>query len=299
MHFASAPRKIKSVAERLPMLGMVAALVSVVLGACGGTPATGRSHTGPESASQLLEAWAAFPVHASPRPIVLVGSPVVDPLKFPDGRAKIDYMSGAFDGPASLPTGPARADGYPVITGDAALALLRSQLHMTVQGPTPSQAATRLKIIEARFGTGTFPTDRGDKTLPAWLFSFARVEGQVAVLAIALASQWSPAGRGTPTQGASFVNGATIGNDQRTLTIGLIGAAAGTGPCTSSYTLTLTESSTAVVASVTEVSHGSPGTACTLVGYLRTASAVLDAPLGNRVLLDAVTGQPVGVVGAR
>jgi hypothetical protein len=298
MHIASSSHQIKPKAKRLLIPGVVAAMISVFLGACGGGTATERVHTGPESASALLKAWASFPIHASPRPLVLVGSPVGDPQKFLDEQAKLDYISGAFDGPASLPAGPSSANGYPVITANAALALLRSQLHGNVSGSTPSQPAVRLTITEARFGSGTFATDRGDRTLPAWLFTFTRAEGLVSVLAIAPAALWSPPGQAAPTQGGSSINGAIVSSDNRTLTVGLIGAAAGTGPCTSSYTLTLTESSTAVVATVTEISHSSAGTVCDLVGHLRKVSAVLDTPLGNRVLLDAVTGQPVEAIGA-
>jgi hypothetical protein len=298
MHIASSSRQIKPKAKRLLRPGVVAAMISVFLGACGGATATERVHTGPESASALLRAWASFPVHASPRPLVLAGGPVGDPQKFLDGQAKLDYISGEFDGPASLPAGPSSANGYAVITADAALALLRSQLHGGFSGATPSQPAARLTITEVRFGSGTFATDRGDMTLPAWLFTFTRAEGTVSVLAVAPTAIWSAPGQATPTQGGSSINGGTVGADQRTLTVSLIGAAAGTGPCTSSYALTLTESSTAVVATVTEVSHGSPGTVCDLVGHLRKVSAVLDTPLGNRVLLDAVTGQPVEAIGA-
>jgi hypothetical protein len=225
---------------------------------------------------------------------VLVGSLVLGPSKFLDGQAKLDFMNGAFDGPASLPAGPARADGYPVISAAAAIALLRSQSHSA----PPSPSATHLAITDARFGTEKFLTDRGDRTLSAWLFTFARVDGTVAVLAVDPQSEWVPAGRAAGTFGASFVNGARVADDQRTLTVGFTGAAAGAGPCTASYGLSLTESPTAVVVTVTESSHNpSAQTVCTLVGYWRTATAVLSAPVGARVVVDAVSGQPIAVAG--
>lgn len=289
------PRQINPAAQRLPVLVVLGTLVSVLLAACGGGPESERVISGRQPASELLQAWAAFPVHASPRPLVLVGSLVLGPSKFPDGQAKLDFMNGAFDGPASLPAAPATAGGYPVISGAAAIALLRSQLH----GALPSLSTTHLTISDARFGTETFLTDRGERALPAWLFTFARVDGTVAVLAISQQAQWLPPGLVAGEFGASFVNGARIAGDHRTLTAGFTGAPEGTGPCTASYALSLTESLTAVVVTVTESSHNpSPQTACTLVGYLRTASAVLTAPLGARVVVDAVSGQPVAVVGA-
>jgi hypothetical protein len=225
---------------------------------------------------------------------VLVGSLVLGPSKFLDGQAKLDFMNGAFEGPALLPAGPASADGYPVISAVAAIALLRSQSH----GAPPSPSTTHLTITDARFGAATFLTDRGDRTLPAWLFTFARVDGTVAVLAISPQSEWLPPGFVAGDFGASFANGATVAGDHRTLTAGFTGAPPGTGPCTASYALSLTESPTAVVVTVTESSHNpSTQTVCTLVGHLRTATAVLAAPLGARVVLDAVSGQPIAVVG--
>jgi hypothetical protein len=225
---------------------------------------------------------------------VLVGSLVLGPSKFLDGQAKLDFMNGAFDGPALLPAGPATADGYPVISAAAAIALLRSQSH----GAPPSPSATHLTITDARFGAQKFLTDRGDRTLPAWLFTFARVDGSVAVLAVSPQSAWLPSGLAAGDFGASFVNGARMASDHRTLTAGFTGAPAGTGPCTASYALSLTESPTAVVVTVTESSHNpSAQTVCTLVGYIRTATAVLTAPLGARVVVDAVSGQPIAVVG--
>jgi hypothetical protein len=217
------------------------------------------------------------------------------PSKFLDGQAKLDFMNGAFDGPASVPAGPATADGYPVNSAAAAIALLRSQSH----GVPPSPSATHLTITDARFGAQKFLTDRGDRTLPAWLFTFARADGTVAVLAVSAQSAWLPSGLAAGDFGASFVNGARVGGDQRTLTVGFTGAAAGTGPCTASYALSLTESPAAVVVTVTESSHNSSAqTVCALAGYIRTATAVLTAPLGARVVVDAVSGQPIAVVGS-
>lgn len=295
MHSVWTRRQLRPSAQRLPVQVALGALLGgALLAACGAGPGSERTISGRQPASQLLQAWAAFPAHASPRPLVLVGSLVLGPSKFLDGQAKLDFMNGAFDGPASLPAGPATADGYPVISAAAAIALLRSQSH----GAPPSPSTTHLTITDARFGTESFLTDRGEQTLPAWVFTFARVDGTVAVLAISPQAQWLPPGLVAGEFGTSFVNGARIAGDHRTLTAGFTGAPEGTGPCTASYALSLTESPTAVVVTVTESSHNpSAQTVCTLVGYSRTATAVLAAPLGARVVVDAVSGQPIAVAG--
>jgi hypothetical protein len=206
-----------------------------------------------------------------------------------DGNVKLAVIGAAFDRPAHLPVGPATADGYPVISAERAFELLH---------PQPGAiAGIRLTATETRLGTAAFGTDRGSQTLPAWLFSFDRVEGPIAVLAVAPAAQWFPselvAGRG----GQPYWAGTSVGPDHRTLTVRFIGAQSETGPCGVRYEVKLTESPTAVM--VTRISHPNDSTAmCTLVGFVRSASAVLKAPLGARVLVDelaypmAATGSP-------
>jgi hypothetical protein len=99
----------------------------------------------------------------------------------------------------------------------------------------------------------------------------------------------------TPTP---VVMSATLAPDQRALTARFVGAPAGTGMCTADYSLQLTESATAVGATVTQSDYRwppPPGRGCLTVGYVRTASGVLKAALGARVVVDAVSGRAVAV----
>ena len=115
---------------------------------------------------------------------------------------------------------------------------------------------------------------------------------------------WSPRGPVTTGPYASFINGvvgidgAAIAKDQRTLTVGFTGAASGTGPCTARYALRVTESATAVAVTVIASPNGSGTEICTLVGYIRHASAALGASLGNRVVVDSISGGPIAVTGS-
>ncbi len=87
-----------------------------------------------------------------------------------------------------------------------------------------------------------------------------------------------------------------VGSDQRTLTVSFIGAQSENGGCGVRYEVKLTESPTAVMA--TRISHPNDSTAvCTLMGFVRSASAVVKAPLGARVLVDDL-GYPMGVSGS-
>jgi hypothetical protein len=229
--------------------------------------------------------WGAFPVNASPRPLVIAGTATEGPRGvYGDSDVKLALVGGAFDRPSHFPAGPATADGYPIISADRAFELLKPKA--SVAG-----TRTRLTVTDIRLGKGTFGTDRGSQTLPAWLFSFARVDGPIAVLAVAPAAQWFPAGL-AGREGQPYRTGVVVGIDHKTLTVSFIGAQSESGPCGVRYEAKLTESPTAVM--VTRISYpNDPKAVCTLVGFIRHASAVLKAPLGARVLVDDL-GYPMG-----
>ena len=216
--------------------------------------------------------------------------PVTGPRGFYDSeKTKVAFATGAFDRPAHLPTGPASAGGYQIIGPDKAFDLLKAQASGPVEGNL------RLTISDVRLGTGTFPTDRGPRPMPAWLFSMAEVEGATSVLAVTPEAQWYPPELGP---GAAHDIGARIDADNRTLTVNFVGAESENGPCGVRYSVSLTESDTAIMVIV--VSHPNPndsGVGCTLVGYQRQASAVLKAPLGGRVLVDDL-GYPFSAMGS-
>lgn len=246
-------------------------------------PGTGRLR-------QALRAWSAFPASATPRPLVLTGPPVADPASgFPNGDAKLAYLEGAFKWPAGLPSGPATAAGYPLITAREAAQVLRSA---AATGPP---VPTRLTVTGVHLGTAVFGTDRGQRRLPAWLFGLAGVHDPVGVLAVAASHIFAPTGR--PANGRPFVDDARLARGGRTLTVRFTGAASGTGPCTASYSVTQATSRTAVAVAVKEHAHGG-SVACAAVGYTRQVTVALAAPLGGRVLVDAASGVAVTVLPA-
>lgn len=236
-----------------------------------------------------LEAWSTFPVHVSPRPVVLTSDPISAPVGgFRTDNGKLAFISGSFVAPATLPSGPQRDAGYPVVTAAQALAVMRAEGRSaggTVHPPAP------LVITTIRLGASPFETDRGTRMLPAWLFSFQGVEHPAAVLAVAPSARFSPPGQ--PFLYASA--GARLGPNGRTVTVAFVGAAVGRGPCTSDYTVDQLASDTAVAIRVRETSSrgGSRGGGCSLVGYTRHVDIVLASPLGGRVLVDATTKAPV------
>jgi hypothetical protein len=260
-----------------------------ILTSCSGGLVPPASVSGSDALPPALQAWAAFPVNASPRPLVVDPGSADGPRGvYGDQNTKLALLGGAFDRPAQLPAGPATADGYPIISADQAFDLLH---------PHPGAiAGIRLTLTEARLGKASFGTDRGSRMLPAWLFSFARVDGPIPVLAVAPAARWFPSGLTAGGGGQPYWAEAVLGLDRRTLTVSFIGAQSESGSCGVKYEVKLTESPTAVM--VTRISHANESTAaCTLMGFVRHASATLKVPLGPRVLVDDL-GYPMGVNGS-
>lgn len=268
---------------------LAAAVAVALLAGCADRAPSVPGH-GAGRLRQVLRAWSAFPANATPRPLVLTGPAVADPVSgFPSGEAKLAYLEGAFRMPAALPSGPAAAAGFQLITAREAAGVLKS-----IAGKGPP-VTTRLTVTGVRLGTAVFDTDRGPRQLPAWLFGLAGVRDPAGVLAIARSRIFTP--RGRPANGRPFVADARLGRGGRTLTVQFYGAPSGTGPCSASYTLNRAFSPTAVAVAVQE--HKRDGTAlCTAVGYPRRVTVVLPAPLGGRVLVDAASGVAVTVLPA-
>jgi hypothetical protein len=274
-------------------VGLVPAGVVVGLGAagCGQRRAAMSEPAAPVSwddAERALRLWARFPVEATPRPIVLTSSDVEAPRRgFPDGETKLAFVSGAFDLPGRFPDGPGTADGYRLIGAkDAAAALLR-------QG-NRQPAPMRLAVTAVRLGSAEFGTDRGRRTLPAWLFSLPTVADPAAVLAVAPPSRFV-----IPGNQAAWAAGeeATVGRDRTTIAFRFVGSPPGRGPCEAQYAVDAFESRTAVAVSVRQLPHPpvTGNVACPAVGYLNTVSVRLAAPLGARILVAARSGAPIPV----
>jgi hypothetical protein len=152
-----------------------------------------------------------------------------------------------------------------------------------------------LKITDVRLGTDTFSTDRGQRSLPAWLFTFAGVAQPASVVAIS--DPWPHSGMpSTPDGRLLSVTSATTAADGHRLTISFLGAAPGSGPCSADYAADVEQSATAVLVSVRTLPAPSPSSAavCATMAYERRLTVTLRSPLGDRVLIDT-TGVPVPV----
>lgn len=273
----------------------VLSLMLVVLSGCGSPApgpdarAPGASLPGASPLSRALASWAAFPVGASPRPLVLVGPGIDDPAGgFTTSNAKLAYIQGIITAPGRMPSGPPSSQGFPLITAAEAF----HQLTTPAGRVEPPARVPPLLTTAARLGSATFQTDRGRRRLPAWLFSFEGVGQPAAVLAVAAGSIYAPRAAASGTSALPPVQAVDLSGGGRTITAEFVGSAAGTGPCTADYTLEVDESATAVAVQV-DAHPRAEGANCAAVGYPRRATAALAAPLGARVVVDAATDRAV------
>jgi len=286
------PRRRRPTKSWFAPLSAAAAVVLLVLGVVlatdhygGSKPATGPTSIPSDIEPSALTLWAGFPVNASPRPLVLTGPAINDPSSgFPNGPDKIAYIVGNFDLGVAL-SAPAQTSGEQLATAASALEMLRG----TRTGGPPTDA--RLTITDVHLGTSTFSTDRGQRTLPAWIFAFAGVADPASVLAVPAADRWPHAG--TPPL-TSNLNGATIVGSGHEVIVSFVGSPPGSGPCEAEYTADVGQSATAVAISVRKLPNpnSTPTTMCTQVGYQRMVTVTLTSALGNRVVVDS-KGAPI------
>ncbi|HJQ02981.1 MAG TPA: hypothetical protein VJ851_15405 [Jatrophihabitans sp.] len=234
-----------------------------------------------------LRLWSGFPAGSSPRPLVLAGPEIIDPTSgFRNGDDKEAYVYGNFTVATTLPGDSPTWHQQRLLTATQALAdLSRRDLS------TPPSKAT-LAITAARLGTATFATDRGQRTLPAWQFSFTGVRDVASVLAIAPSDRW-PKVSPPPTDTGNLAASIAPGGDSVTLTF--TGGPADPGPCQTNYQANPFQSGSAVLITITELPGDTTQStysadhplACNGMGYRRSVTIKLDPVLAGRVLIDS------------
>ena len=98
-------------------------------------------------------------------------------LGFPNNDTKLAYEDGTLVAPSVFRQDPMQRQGSHCRVSTAFDALKTA----ATSGPP---ATAPLVVTSVGLGTGVFATDRGRRTLPAWLFSFQGVENPAQVLAV-------------------------------------------------------------------------------------------------------------------
>jgi hypothetical protein len=260
----------------------------------------------PTAAARALAAWAAFPVGAESRPIVLI---TAEDSKIPFGPAHRTEAG-------HLPTGPAQFAGYPVISARQALDRLLASGDPWIQTLGGPAAA---KVTGARLASAKFQTDRGPMTLPTWLFTVSRVPSPLQVSALAPGARYTfpnEAGAGSPVQvaaqapdiwpgeeGADMAaggNGVRISPDGRELTFSVYyqpdpgDTPCGQGPSDTRVELVESTHAVAYRTVLTALPRSRPprppNSVCpAIVGFgIKPVTLRLAAPLGDRVLIKVI-----------
>lgn len=291
-------------------LALAATLFATVLTACGeerdaagpGEPApSGRApaDTGAQArrdAELAADRWEAD--HATDRPRAFI---VRDPYPTQVGNwevhnhaFKVSLADGCFAPPEPGVLPPTPVDGE-VRWADGVVQRRPSTAPLQGFGaslPAESRArcgtaeSPRLTVASAATTTRTVRTTEGAATVPAWEIAFAGTSVRVTTLAVT--SDPPPSSRNALVT----ANTATVGTDDRTVTVGFAGSPDGPGPCGSDYELVTVQRAKVVAVAVVTVPKPGPTAddagkrfACPAIAALRTETVTLDAPLGNRALV--------------
>jgi hypothetical protein len=242
-----------------------------------------------EKAREAIAVWDRFPTSARPRPIVIPFGPgIVNAPR--DQHEDLAIYQARWELAAPRGTDMAAARRHHWISPAAAITALHSDLK---HAPTPTTTLT----VRARLGRASFVTDRGNRDLPAWQFSFGRFHERASVLAVV--PYKAPPLRRLDLDGVGNSEDgeqAVISADDRTLKIFVIGGHAGNRPCDDSYSATAGDSDRAVAFTIYEhPAPTPPNLGCAGVGYKRTAVVRLNRPLGARVLVDSTDAGAIRV----
>jgi len=157
-----------------------------------------------------------------------------------------------------------------------------------------------LEVTDAQQATGLVDTSRGPANAPIWVYSIAGTSVKVTRVAVdkSVTVDPPPWNANDPPQGVR-IDKATGAPGSKKLTVSFVGAPDGAEKkCGADYTAEAVESDLAVVVIVVEHPYSGPyasNEGCDLVGALRSAKVTLEAPLGNRVVLEVQQGLPVVV----
>nr|MDT0659183.1 hypothetical protein [Micromonospora sp. DSM 115978] len=210
-----------------------------------------------------------------------VDQPPDGTIRFPDGTLDVPLLSAAeayqeidHGDPPPCPGRPAAPPPAPTDGPDSSVSA------------DASHACLPLTVTAIELGTTTIRTSRGDATVPAWLFTIEELAGQVARVAVdpaaisAVPEAPSPAATPAPELVAAQD---IIAVDGAELTYRL-----GVGACDENITPLVEERDDLVLVGG-GVTRGSG--VCTDQLLIEPVTVTLDEPLGDRPVLDALTGQ--------
>lgn len=228
-----------------------------------------RDEVDRQSAARAVARWSQFPVHADPRPIVLLEGALRAEEGFATADAKMAFLTGAIEARKGVPE-------------EVIHLMRRSQVRAR---PAPSA----LRVNAAALAKTTFVTDRGRQTFAAWRVDADDTHGPIWVLAEeVLAHCWSPPDASDDVSaggaGSRVLSGATLGSGDTDLAVDFVGGS----KALLDYEAETIENAAAVAVILRERAKRvlAPATAITAAGHARRIRSDLSDPLGSRVLVN-------------
>ncbi|WP_344525166.1 hypothetical protein [Streptomyces albiaxialis] len=152
---------------------------------------------------------------------------------------------------------------------------------------TRKKAEPSLTVTEVKLGTMRVATSRGTATIPAWLFSLDGYDSPLKRAAVRPSQlPRPPIGRDGDVPGLPLHRLVRVSPDGRAVSVVALH-----GACDDGAAVHVRETSGSVVLSPSV--KGQRTGPCTKQAKLQKVTVTLDRPVGDRVLLDAVTGKPV------
>ncbi|MER7330077.1 MULTISPECIES: hypothetical protein [unclassified Micromonospora] len=216
-------------------------------------------------------------------------------IRFPDGTLTVPLVSAATaygqldqgDPPpcGGRPKGPAgpKFPGRPGTGGPT--------VEPGPDGPvssTPQTACVPLTVTAVKLGTAPVRTSRGEAQVPAWLFTVEELSAPVARVAVAPTAVTAVPEPAAPSSPAP--QGVVSAQDLRSVDGATLTWRLGVGSCDTGITPLVQEHDDVVVVGGVVTTATGP---CNAMLKLEPVTATLKAPLGDRTVLDVVTGAPL------
>lgn len=219
-----------------------------------------------------------------------VAQPADGTIKFPDGTLTVPLVSVA-TAYGQLDRGdPPPCDGRPKDPGSK-LPGGGPTIEPGPDGPVSSNSQTAcvpLTVTAVKLGTAPVRTSRGEAQVPAWLFTVEEITAPVARLAVAPQAVTAPPEPAPPARPA--LEGLVSAQDIQSVNGTELTWRLGVGSCDTGITPMVQERDDVVVVG------GSVITAtgvCNAMLKMEPVTATLKAPLGDRPVLDVLTGAPL------
>lgn len=312
---AAAAREAVGVTRRGRRLVAMGAAASVLLAAAvaalalpDGPPATvapvpSATATGSTQLQAAVTAYEAALRRAEPPALQLTSRPEIGVLGPKDEGAglAVARITAAVALPGEPPPGGVVRWESGRIMPTPLLSSAETLERMRRPGAARCPACREVVVTGARLTAIAVGTAQGPATAPAWEFTLAGISARLVHLAVPPASLVEPL-PGTARADGVPVSEARVSAHGRQVTLTFPGAPPlEPGPCGMDYTVKFAEGMRVVAVQVVERRRPAPTTtaarplACREPGMERHAGVVLDAPLGDRTVLDVRSGGPVPV----